>query len=103
MGGDYRPKGNHGYDNASPSMHAVFVAHGPFASSIKAQRRMKRAEASVGDVAWIGGEKEEELISTIPGFANLEVYNLVAKLLGIPVEGRAPNNGTVGFWEQYLL
>lgn len=103
MGGDYRPKGNHGYDNAAPSMHAVFVAHGPFASSIKAQRRKKREEDSKGVIVAVVGEKEEEVISTIPGFANLEVYNLVAKLLGIPLEGRAPNNGTVGFWEQYLL
>nr|XP_031857489.1 uncharacterized protein CI109_007108 [Kwoniella shandongensis]KAA5524561.1 hypothetical protein CI109_007108 [Kwoniella shandongensis] len=33
--GDYRPKGNHGYDNIFPEMQAVFFAHGPFAKSLK--------------------------------------------------------------------
>lgn len=38
----------------------------------------------------------------IPGFDNLEVYNLVVRLLGIAEEKQAPNNGTVGFWDSYL-
>ena len=42
-------------------------------------------------------------ITVIPGFPNLEIYDLVANLLGIEEEGRAKNNGTEGFWEQYLL
>ncbi|KAL8277172.1 hypothetical protein RQP46_010420 [Phenoliferia psychrophenolica] len=94
MKGDYVPKGNHGYDNDDPSMHAIFVAHGPMASSIKTAseaRSRRRSEPATRDT-----------ITVIPGFANLEVYNLVAKLLGIGVEGRAPNNGTVGFWEGLL-
>lgn len=74
-------------------MHAMFVAHGPFANSIKAQQKRKRALLSL----------PAEEITTIPGFPNLEIYNLVAHLLGIKEEGRAPNNGTVGFWDQYIL
>ena len=31
-----------------------------------------------------------------------QIYNLVTELLGIPEDQRAPNNGTAGFWRQYL-
>lgn len=78
-------------DSAShlqPSMHAIFVVHGPMASRIKLARRSQPAP--------------RDEITVIPGFANLEIYNLVAKLLGIGEEGRAPNNGTAGFWEALL-
>lgn len=34
-------------------------------------------------------------------FANVEIYNLVMKLLGIS-DKAAPTNGTVGFWDQYI-
>ena len=73
-------------------MHAIFVAHGPMASSIK----VARSARSLGPV-------ERDAITVIPGFANLEIYNLVAELLGIEVDRRAPNNGTVGFWESLLV
>ena len=33
--GDYRPKGNHGYDNKYEEMRAIFMAHGPFAAGLK--------------------------------------------------------------------
>lgn len=75
MGGDYVPKGNHGYANDDPSMHAIFIARGPSFRS-----------------------RQERL----PGFANLEVYDLVARLLAIPNGMRAPNNGTRGFWDALL-
>lgn len=83
------PKGNHGYDPADPTMHAIFVAHGPFASTLKAGLR-KRADF----------EERADGVTVIPGFANLEIYNLVARLLAI--ESPAPNNGTRGFWERFL-
>lgn len=137
MGGDYVPKGNHGYDPASvssrsprwgsarrtdlpdrvhqPDMHAIFCAHGvsvfrftrtsiahpltlffapqPFANSIKtAAARRQLANSS---------EELDSQITVVPGFQNLEIYDLVAKLLGIPEEGRAPTHGT-GLWERYL-
>lgn len=48
--------GEHGYDNASPLMQALFVAHGP---------------------AFREG-------ATVPSFPNVDVYPLMAHLLGLP-------------------
>jgi len=54
--------GEHGYDNADPLMQAVFVAHGPaFREGIK-----------------------------VPAFPNVDVYPLMAHLLGLPPQ---PNDG----------
>jgi len=65
---DYRPPkpehGNHGFDPASAEMAAVFVAHGP------AFRRGVR----------------------LPDFDNVNVYPLLARLLGIAPR---PNDGTL--------
>ncbi|GAA6004031.1 hypothetical protein JCM10207_006523 [Rhodosporidiobolus poonsookiae] len=88
-------KGNHGYDPTSPEMHAIFVAHGPFANRVKsspsAARFSRRADIPT-----------DPATTVVPGFKNLEVYDLVADLLRIPVERRALNNGTSGFWEGIL-
>ena len=35
------------------------------------------------------------------GFQNVEIYNLVMKLLGIEAQA-AKTNGTTGFWDKYL-
>ena len=59
-----RAGGTHGYDNAYPSMRALFIAHGP---SFKPG-------------------------TTIPAFPNVDLYPLMAKLLGI---APAPNDGTM--------
>jgi predicted AlkP superfamily pyrophosphatase or phosphodiesterase len=64
---DYKPKhpegGDHGYDNFSPEMRAVFVAAGPaFRSHV-----------------------------TLPTFDNVDVYPLVARVIGVkplPSDGR---------------
>ncbi|KAG8867408.1 hypothetical protein FRC20_005847 [Serendipita sp. 405] len=77
-----RPKGTHGYDNDEPDMRAMFVADGPFAKRANPRRLSRRA----GD-------------ALIPGFANLELYGLVTKILGLTP---APNNGTQGFWDEYF-
>lgn len=50
------PLGDHGYDNADPSMQALFIAHGP--------------AFRVG--------------ATVPAFPNVDVYPLMTHLLGIP-------------------
>lgn len=78
-------------------MHAIFIAHGPLASTIKSASasRLRRRQEPAAPPPTDG-------ITVIPGFANLEVYNLVAGLLGIGEAGRAGNNGTVGFWEGLL-
>lgn len=92
MDGSYSPKGNHGYDNAYNSMHAMFVAHGPFVEAVKSAR-----------LANTPLEAENHKMNRTAGFANLEVYNLVAQLLGIEKEGKAANNGTEGFWDSMLV
>lgn len=54
--------GEHGYDNAAPQMRALFVAHGPaFREGV-----------------------------TVPSFPNVDVYPLMAHLLGLQPE---PNDG----------
>ncbi|KAG5644767.1 hypothetical protein DXG03_007675 [Asterophora parasitica] len=80
-------KGNHGYDNDELSMHAIFIAHGPFTTDAKAlhQSGQKPAEnhwQSTGSNTYI-----------MERFPNVEIYNLVIKLLGIE-SWAAPNNGT---------
>ncbi|KAK4056973.1 hypothetical protein OIO90_001873 [Microbotryomycetes sp. JL221] len=85
MKGQYVPLGNHGYDPAESDMHAIFVAHGPFAT------RVKQKQGTIEDAV------------VLPGFHNLEIYNLVMELVGVDETKRAPNNGTIGFWNQYLV
>ena len=63
-GRPYNGLGEHGYDNASPDMRALFVARGP--------------DFKPG--------------STISEFPNVDVYDLLARLLGITA---APNDGTL--------
>jgi predicted AlkP superfamily pyrophosphatase or phosphodiesterase len=58
------PRGSHGYDPALPSMHALFIASGP------AFRRG----------------------ATIAAFDNVDVYPLLARLIGIAA---APNDGDI--------
>ena len=75
-------------------MQAVFIAHGPFTTDMKAhlQSRSKSSGSwySVGGDAYI-----------MKAFRNVELYDLVINLLGIE-EYAAPTNGTPGFWERYL-
>ncbi|KAF9503081.1 hypothetical protein BS47DRAFT_1310273 [Hydnum rufescens UP504] len=116
MQGDYKPKGNHGYDNDEPSMHAAFVADGPFTTLLKRRRRerssfllrslpvwMRRRIAPRwirdADVDTLRRRGEPQIIE---GFENVEVYGLIVKLLGIEPRFAAATNGTVGFWERYL-
>jgi len=87
-------KGSHGYDNAEVSMQAIFVAHGPFSISTKAHLR-RRSRSLDG---WHSVSDDTYVMSTFP---NVEIYNLVIKLLGVS-SFAARNNGTVGFWDQYL-
>ncbi|GAA5867801.1 hypothetical protein JCM3774_005857 [Rhodotorula dairenensis] len=104
MRGTYKIKGNHGYDNSDPSMHAIFVAHGPFADAVKS----RAADAATGanlDSRQLAGAAiaADPHTHVIPGFDNVEVYDLVAGLLlRIPAERRAHTNGTSGFWDRYL-
>lgn len=53
--GGSKVTGSHGYDNASPEMQALFIGHGP---------------------SFVAGR-------TLPPFANIELYNLMCRILGI--------------------
>ncbi|ODQ50960.1 type I phosphodiesterase/nucleotide pyrophosphatase/phosphate transferase, partial [Saitoella complicata NRRL Y-17804] len=64
---DYTPRGIHGYDNASPLMRALFVGVGP------------------GFGEWTPEKKAGPV-------ANVDVYGIVTRLLGIKPN---PNNGTL--------
>lgn len=90
---------NHGYDNSDPSMHAIFVAHGPFANAVNAQSSSAALQSRQAGGSAVASDPHTHVI---PGFDNVEVYDLVAGLLRIPVEKRAQNNGTSGFWDQYI-
>lgn len=60
-------RGSHGYDNALPSMRAVFIARGP---------SFKQGQ-------------------TLPGFDNVDVYPLLTRLLGIPAAPNDGNPQTL--------
>ncbi|KAG0622142.1 hypothetical protein M758_3G074900 [Ceratodon purpureus] len=64
--------GAHGYDNAYLSMRTIFFGHGP---------------------QFARGRK-------VPSFENVQLYNVMTSILGIPA---APNNGTPSFVESVLL
>lgn len=103
MKGSYNPKGNHGYDNAHAEMQAIFVAHGPFAESVKRRRRRSLTTSSSSKWDWLSGKRkreEEERIRTIPPFENVELFGLLAKLLDL--RDLPPTNSTPGFWDQYF-
>ncbi|KAJ3731207.1 Phosphodiest-domain-containing protein [Lentinula guzmanii] len=92
-------KGNHGYDNNEPSMHAMFVAHGPFSAVVKDLHR-----SSFG--AWLpwknkGWHSTSDDTYVMNSFPNVEIYGLVAKLLGTE-DYASYNNGTKGFWDKYF-
>jgi len=89
-GEDGMSTGNHGYDNEDPSMRAIFVAHGPFSQGTKAAVAAQ-------------GESQNHGEYVMPGFQNVEIYNLVMRLLGIDAADAAITNGTAGFWDTYVL
>ena len=53
--GQHKITGSHGYDNQAPSMQAIFIGHGP---------------------SFVAGRQ-------IPAFENIELYNLMCRILGI--------------------
>ena len=82
-------------------MQAIFVAHGPFSTTTKAhlQRRLPSDDTLSRSLdGWHSVSDEAYVMST---FRNVEIYNLVIKLLGIKSYA-ARNNGTIGFWDKYL-
>jgi len=94
--GDYKPKGNHGYDNIEADMQAIFFAHGPSFSRMKAHasRHVRRHQELPR--GWVSTEPP-----VLESFRNLELFSLVTHLMGVQ-ELEPPHNGTSGFWHQYL-
>ncbi len=95
---------NHGYDNDEPAMHAMFVAHGPFSSVVKAseasrcQSRILPRILSRPNQGWHSTSDDTYVMDT---FENVNIYNLMTKLLGIEPYA-ASTNGTEGFWDRYF-
>lgn len=91
------PSQNHGYDNRDHRMQAIFIAHGPFSNTIKALHQKSwianknKGWYSVSDDAYV-----------MDPFQNVEIYNLVMRLLGVPKNLWAKTNATVGFWDRYF-
>lgn len=81
-------------------MHAMFVAHGPFTAVAKAlhQSRSLSPRLSRPNKGWHSTSDDTYVMNT---FKNVEIYNLVMKLLDIE-SFRAPTNGTNGFWDKYF-
>ncbi|KAF8500851.1 Phosphodiest-domain-containing protein [Russula emetica] len=96
-------KGNHGYDNNEPSMRAVFVAHGPFSTDAKAIHHGRNMPLRPRwpldtDKGWHSTSGSSYVMN---GFQNVEIYNLIMKLMGIEAQA-TKTNGTTGFWDKYL-
>lgn len=94
---------NHGYDNDEPSMHAMFVAHGPFSSVVKAVEQTRAQSLlprllSRPNKGWHSTSDDTYVMDT---FENVNIYNLMIKLLGIE-KYAASTNGTEGFWDQFF-
>lgn len=81
-------------------MQAMFVAHGPFSVQAKAQHQRRSKIAHLSARANEGWHSTSDDAYIMKSFQNVEIYNLVMKLLGI--DNIANNNGTVGFWDRYL-
>ncbi|KAF9783199.1 Phosphodiest-domain-containing protein [Thelephora terrestris] len=90
-------KGNHGYDNRDYRMQAIFIAHGPFSSAVKALHHQSCMQNE--NEGWHSTLDDAYIMDP---FQNVEVYNLVMRLLGVPKNLWARTNGTDGFWDRYF-
>jgi hypothetical protein len=92
-------------------MFATFIAHGPFATTIKDIHHKRSATLSGSllprkytnlNSGW-DRYSHKDATYVIQGFENVQIYGLVMKLLGIEqwwaVGG---NNATKGFWDRYF-
>lgn len=81
-------------------MYAMFVAHGPFSAVTKVLHRTTSSWHALSrpNMGWHSTSNNTYVMD---GFQNVEIYNLVMKLLGIS-EGAAKTNGTAGFWDRYF-
>ncbi|KAI0314078.1 Phosphodiest-domain-containing protein [Amylostereum chailletii] len=98
-------KGSHGYDNNESSMHAMFVAHGPFSAVAKAVHQSRDYTSNIVSRAlWNsnhGWHSTADGTYIMDGFENVQIYSLVMKLLGLEQQA-ASTNGTSAFWDKYF-
>ena len=94
---------SHGYDNAYKEMHAMFVAHGPFAAVAKASAAAVSVSAlsNSSTTTAAGWHSTSDGAYVMETFENVQIYGLMMKLLGIE-DRAAPTNGTRGFWDKYF-
>lgn len=84
-------------------MNAIFVAHGPFSSTAKVAHHKQSSSYRIpGLSANKGWHSTSDDTYVMNGFENVEIYNLVMKLLGIPQAEAAHTNGTTGFWDKFF-
>lgn len=88
---------NHGYDNRDFRMQAIFIAHGPFSNVAKALHH--RSWMPNKNKGW---HSTSDDVYVLDPFQNVEIYNLVMRLLEVPKNLWANTNGTVGFWDRYF-
>lgn len=81
-------------------MHAMFITFGPFSHAVKSvyRNRSNRQFSSQSSKGWYSIKDDVYVIDT---FQNVEIYNLLAKLIDIPGHYLAPTNGTKGFWDMF--
>ena len=86
----------------------MFVAHGPFAAVVKAVHVDRVSSALASNASLLEDTSLTDGWHSISGdayvmetFENVQVYNLMMKLLGIE-DHAAPTNGTKGFWDKYF-
>jgi hypothetical protein len=78
-------------------MQAIFIAHGPFSSVVKALHHQSCMQNE--NEGWHSTLDDAYIMDP---FQNVEVYNLVMRLLGVPKNLWARTNGTDGFWDRYF-
>lgn len=84
-------------------MRAIFVAHGPFSTDAKIIHHSRNLPLRSrwlldADKGWHSTSGSNYVMN---GFQNVEIYNLIMKLLGIEAQA-TKTNGTTGFWDKYL-
>ena len=78
-------------------MQAIFIAHGPFSNVVKALHNQSCMPNK--DKGW---HSTSDDVYVMEPFQNVEVYNLVMRLLGVPKNRWTKTNGTAGFWDTYF-
>lgn len=81
----------------------MFVAHGPFSAVVKALHHQPRSLLSrmFLDRPNQGWHSTSDDTYVMESFPNVNIYDLVIKLLGAEAHA-ASTNGTVGFWDKYF-